>query len=213
MASAQAAVFSALFLLVSSFSASAATIQNYSIYAEGSFTSLGYQQLYSHDRMTSAFSMHPNMSFAEATSADLDGHYLANALRAKTGSARLRYDAGPQSDGERATITDCTGFLIFLCEGRAQVFETETRTLHSYTVNSSITSLSDNGLLHRSDAAVGWSSESTIFFNAGALQTVAFNISSLDIDLETVPLPTSLALLLGGIAFLGGLRTKRALYS
>jgi len=93
--------------------------------------------------------------------------------------------------------------------GGTQTFDVATQSLSSFTVNASLTTLSAAGLVYRSDDIVDWTSGTTSFFNSGGLETVGFEVSSLDI--APVPLPGGLALLLGGTLLLAGLRTRSAL--
>ena len=189
--------------------ASAATVQSYTIHAEGAFTSLHYGGLYAYDQATYAFQSHQDITFSNPGSASLAGHRLSASMRTTSGSAVMQYNPDGDMITGNATITGCTGFLSFLCMGGTQTFDVATQSLSSFTVNASLTTLSAAGLVYRSDDIVDWTSGTTSFFNSGGLETVGFEVSSLDI--APVPLPGGLALLLGGTLLLAGLRTRSAL--
>jgi len=61
--------------------ASAATVQSYTIHAEGAFTSLHYGGLYAYDQATYAFQSHQDITFSNPGSASLAGHRLSASMR------------------------------------------------------------------------------------------------------------------------------------
>lgn len=204
MTSLKTIFFSILMTFLSVIGASAATVQSYTIHAEGAFTSLHYSGLYAYDQATYAFHSYQDITFSNAGSASLAGHRLSALMRTTSGSAVMQYNPDGDIITGNATITGCTGFLSFLCIGGTQSFDVATQSLSSFTVNASSTTLSAAGLVYRSDALVDWTSGTTSFFNSGGLEAVGFEVSSLDI--APVPLPGGLALLLGGTLLLAGLR-------
>jgi len=66
--------------LLSALGSAAATVQTYTIHAEGAFTSLQYGGLYAYDQATYAFQSHQDITFSNADSASLAGHRLSTSI-------------------------------------------------------------------------------------------------------------------------------------
>jgi len=211
MTSLKTAAMSMLFSLVASLGVQAATLQTYTIHAQGAFSALHYSGLYSYDHATYAFQSHQSITFTDPSSVSLAGHHLSGAMRTTSGSARMQFSPDGDLVAGNASITGCTGFLTFLCTGGTQVFDLATQRLSSFTVNASLATLSASDLVYQSDAVVDWTAGTTSFFNSGGLQTMDFKISSLEINLAPVPLPGGFALLFGGAMLLAGLKARAAL--
>lgn len=208
MSALKTAVYSGLLVLVSVIGAHAATLQTYTIRAEGGFAALEYGALYSYDRAASAFHSYQNVAFEDAGHASLEGHPLSDVFHATSGSAQLRYNAAGDPLWGNASITGCSGLLMFLCKGGTQVFDAAAQSLRSFDINSSLTILSPTELIHQNDTLVDWTAGSTSFFNSGGVETVSFKIASLSIALAPVPLPAGLALLLVSLGVLAGVKLR-----
>jgi len=183
--------------------AKAAPLQSYTIRAEGQFSSLWYPGLASYDQASSQYLSSRETTFFDAGAAELATHELSAQFQSVSGSAHVSVDLQGDPVNGNASITGCSGFLSFLCSGGTQMFDLASQTVSSFTTNAAFTTLSAAGLRHGNDRDASWTSGSTSFFTTGGGETVAFSVSSLEIDVSPVPLPAGIVLLLGGLAMLG----------
>ncbi len=189
--------------------ATATPLQSFTIRAEGQFSSLWYPGLASYDQASFQYLSSRETTFFDAGAAELATHELSAQFQAVSGSAHMRVSAQADPANGNASITGCSGFLSFLCSGSTQIFDLASQTISSFTTNSAITTLSAAGLYHGTDRDAHWTSGSTSFFTTGGGETVAFSVTSLEIDVSPVPLPAGFAFLLGGLAMLGAAGARK----
>jgi len=188
-------------LLLSAASTQAAVVGSYVLDVEGSVSSVEFGAAFRVDNTNYNVSQVQNASYSSATGLSVHGNAAwVDQLGATAGSLRIDiYDTGDVS------YTGCSGFLSTMCQGSYQ--GASGASLFASDGYSFLSELSANGFSYSDDGTYSWDVGHNSFFQESYGVSVNYDISTS--SLSAVPLPASLAFLMGGFGLLLGFR-KRA---
>ena len=188
-------------LLMSTASTQAAVVGSYVLDVEGRLSSVDFGSAYRVNNRNNRVSHVQDASYRNPNrlSINSDAAWVAD-LGATSGSMQIDiHDTGDVS------YTGCSGFLSTMCNGAFQAAYGE--SLVASDGFSFLSELSANGFSYEDDGTYTWDIGNRSFFQDTYGVSVNYDISAS--SLSAVPLPASLAFLMGGFGLLLGFR-KRA---
>jgi hypothetical protein len=188
-------------LMMSTASGQAAVIGSYVLDVEGRLSSVDFGSAYRVNNNNNRVRHVQNASYRNPNrpSINSDAAWVAE-LGARSGSMQIDiHDTGDVS------YTGCSGFLSTMCNGAYQA--ASGASLTASDGYSFLAELSTNGFSYSDDGTYSWDRGHRSFFQDSYGVSVNYDISAS--SLSAVPLPASLAFLMGGFGLLLGFR-KRA---
>lgn len=187
-------------LMMSTTSTQAAVVSSYVLDVEGSVSSVDFGSAHRVNNNNGRMGFVRNASYRNPSRLSINSGaaWVAN-LGATTGSMQIDiHDTGDIS------YAGCSGFLSTMCDGEFQLVQGASLVSGDYSFWSQLDS---SGFSYRDDGTYSWDIGNRSFFQDGYGVSVNYDISAS--TLSAVPLPASLAFLLGGFGLLLGFR-KRA---
>jgi len=187
-------------LLLSTVGSQAAVVSSYVLQVEGGASAVNFGSAYAVNNTTGNFQHVSNASYSDTSGMTIHSgaDWVAN-LGATTGSMQIDiHDTGDISYG------GCSGFLSTMCNGSYNFAYAE--SLVSSDGYSFISQLDQNGLTYVDDGTYVWDMGDHSFFQAGYGVSVTYDVTAS--SLSAVPLPASLAFLMGGFGLLLGFRKR-----
>lgn len=196
-------IFAAGASILATFSGQAST-QNFHLSVEGSLNSVDFGRSYSVDEATGDFQMHSRMVYTDPNAVALDGLRWVNEIRSTTGSLDFSLD---QTDPYASPlVSNCTGFLSYLCSGSYLAIDIPSRSFTSSDYTSFLVRMNSSSLIFDEDSSFQWTDGSRSFSSFGYGIQISYDIDS--VSIAPVPLPSGLALMLGALGLLVGVRRK-----